>query len=283
MPVGTEVDHKINKAKARNGLEAVNGLPSKLPPQLILCNSVPVLSGSKRIVILTAYSMIIDLVYQLFEVVFFACQVDFIGIDNQKGGFGVIKEEVIEGPVDVLQILILHVLFESPASFFHPAMQNRGLGLQKYDQIRLGDLDFDQVEQLFVEVQFVALQVQSCENPVTVKQVVGNHHIAEQIPLGKLQILVVPVQQKKNLGLEGVGGPVFIKLVHEGVVLVHFKDKTGIVLLGQPVGQSGFPGPDGSFDGNESRFVHGYFQRMNEPGFPFGEIRWVYRVLVFSC
>ena len=40
--------------------------------------------------------MIIDLVNQLFEVIFFAREVNFVGVDDQKGGFGVIKEEVIE-------------------------------------------------------------------------------------------------------------------------------------------------------------------------------------------
>ncbi|MEE8260739.1 MAG: hypothetical protein V3R14_07020, partial [Nitrospinaceae bacterium] len=66
MPVGTEVGHKTNQVKASNGLEACVRSSFRTPPKLVLCNSVPVLSGSKRIVILSAYSMIIDLVNQLF-------------------------------------------------------------------------------------------------------------------------------------------------------------------------------------------------------------------------
>ena len=123
--------------------------------------------------------MIIDLANQLFEVIFFTCQVDFVGIDDQKGGFGVIKEKIIEGAVDVLQVLIFHILLEPAAPFFHPVMQEGSLSLQKNHQIRFGNLDFDQVEQLFVEMQFVALKVQPRENPVPMEQVIGNHHTAE--------------------------------------------------------------------------------------------------------
>ena len=76
--------------------------------------------------------MIIDLVNQLFEVIFFASQVDFVGVDDQKGSFGVIKEEIVEGAVDVLQVLVLHILLEPPTPFFHPPMQDRSLSLQEY-------------------------------------------------------------------------------------------------------------------------------------------------------
>ena len=225
-------------------------------PKLALCNSVPVLSGSKRIVILSAYSMIIDLVNQLLEVIFFARQVDFVGIDHQKGGFGVLAEVIIDGPVDLLQVLVLLILLAPPPPFFDPGMQGRGLRLQKNYQVRLGDLDFDQVEQLFIEMQFVAFEIQTRKNPVALEQVIGDHHIVEQIPLGQLLNLLVPVQQKKNLGLEGVGGPVLVKFTHERVALFLFEHQTGAVFFGQFMGQSRFSRPDVLFNGDEPRFVH---------------------------
>lgn len=44
---------------------------------------VPVLSGSKRIIIFSANSMMIDLINQLFQVAFFFHKINLVGIDDQ--------------------------------------------------------------------------------------------------------------------------------------------------------------------------------------------------------
>ncbi len=138
--------------------------------------------------------MTIDFIYQLLQIDFFSHNVDLVGIDHQERGFHIIEEKIVERLIDLFKVSVFHDLLVIPSPFFDPGIQNIGVGLQKYDQIRFGDVDFYEVIDLLVQMEFMALQIEVGEQVVPLKQVIGDDHGTEQIPLQQLPALVVAVQ-----------------------------------------------------------------------------------------
>ena len=136
----------ITKRKGFSGIEwsaldwGLFGVPLAGCHKIGSTPSVPVLSGSKRIVIFSPYFMGIDLFYQLFQVIFFLDEIYLIGINDQEGSFGIIKKEIIEGLIHFVQIFGIDEWFIVPVPFFNPVQQNARVCLQENDEIRLGNL-----------------------------------------------------------------------------------------------------------------------------------------------
>ncbi len=70
-------------------------------------------------------------------------------------------------------------------------------------------------------------------------------------------LLVVAAQEKEDLGLEGVTGPVGIEIGKEWVFLEDFEQKFRFERRRQHACQGGLADPDDSLDGN----VHGLSRR----------------------
>jgi hypothetical protein len=198
--------------------------------------------------------MTVDFMNQLFQVTFFFHEVDFVRVDDEQGGLGIVKEKIIEGPIDLFEILGIHEPLISPAAFFYALQEDVRAGLEEDDQVRFRHPRHDQMVNLLIQGQFVAAEIDLGEYSVAVEQVVDEDDRVEQIPLGEAEVLVVPVQQKKKLGLESAALPVLVKGGDEGVFFVFFQNHAGVKMATEELGQRGFPGADATFDGDESGF-----------------------------
>jgi len=101
------------------------------------------------------------------------------------------KSRIAIGGVERIEIILIHVLFESAAAPPDPLQQDRGSGLEIDDQIGFQDPLLQDGGQLIVEDQLVIAQIQVCENPILGEQVVGKEDGTEHIMLK--EVLLLPI------------------------------------------------------------------------------------------
>ena len=142
-------------------------------------------------------------------------------------------------------------LFVADAAVPNAVEQHRNRCLQVDDQVGARALDIQTAVNLVVEAQFVGVQGGFREHAVLFDQEVGHQHGADQVVVGKPRNLSGAMQQKIQLGRQGVAAPLTVKAVQERVFGGGFEQQRAPEGVSQASRERGLADPDGPFDGNE--------------------------------
>jgi hypothetical protein len=206
-----------------------------------------------------------DFAGQVGQVLRIADEVDFGAVDHQQGRLVIIKEKVPVSLRDFFDVIRRNAPFVLPIALAQPLEQDIGTGLQIHHQVRFWQARVEQLVELTIQGNFVAVQVHLGENLVLGEEVIDDHAVIEQVLLCQLVLLAIAAEEKEQLGLKGRGVRVFIEALQEGIVFDVLDDGAGAELLGEEPGQARLADTDRPFDDDVTGF-----HRRNRPrgGFP---------------
>ena len=114
------------------------------------------------------------------------------------------------------------------------------------------------MKELFVEPEFMIVQVDLSEYPVFIKEIIRNDDTIEKIHLADRLGLFVTPEEKKDLGLKAVFLGILIKIDQKRILLHILHEGLSVHFLGEHLRQTGLSHPEGTFDDNVS--VHKLFR-----------------------
>ena len=176
----------------------------------------------------------------------------FRGIDNQQGTISVMEKIIIKGLVYFFKVFETDGPFIFPVSLFDPIHKDVGIRLQKKDEIRGRHPLPQDLEELFVEPEFIVIQVDLSEYPVFIKKIIRNDDPVEQVHLTHCLGLLVTPEEEKDLGLKTVFLRILIKIEQERILLHILHEGLSVHFFGEHLRQTGLPHPKGAFNDNVS-------------------------------
>jgi hypothetical protein len=188
--------------------------------------------------------------HQIVQIRLVLHEIDVGRVDDEKRCLLVMVEEVIICLIQVLDILVRDLRLVVPVALADPLHEHSCGGLQVDDQIRPWHvLAQDGVETL-VEHQFRVVQVQIGEDLVLREDVVAQGDLVEQVRLGELPLLPVPVQEEEELGLERGSRLLLVEIAEEGILDV-FHDLDGVEPGREQIHEARLADADRPFHGYE--------------------------------
>src|SRR4030095_1583024 len=174
-----------------------------------------------------------DLFQEVLIVIGLLHEVDLGAVDREQRRFVVGEEKAVVGLGQIFQVSQVDVLLVGDFSLFDAVFEHVGGGLEEDHQVGLQDTGIQEIVEGFVEGEFVLGKIQERENFILGENIVGDHPLLEELLLGQFLLLTVAGEEKKDLGLKGVLGAVFVEVGKEGVAVNILQDHPVIEFLGQ--------------------------------------------------
>lgn len=185
-------------------------------------------------------------------------EVDVGCVDDQEGGFGVMKEVLIVGFIHRGDIIVLDLLFKGSAALSDALEEGIGVGLKKDNQIGSDDFRLQYFVYLLVQGKLVVIEIEISEYPVLGKEIITDRDPGKQVRLGHFLLLLIPVQQKEHLGLKTMPCRVFIEIRQKRVFLRLFQDQPRAQFTGDERGQTRLSDADRPFGNDIARIPVGF-------------------------
>src|SRR3989338_1650691 len=171
-------------------------------------------------------------------------------VDHQQGAVVIVEKILVVGVGQRLEIVGSDRFFIIIAAGFNPFREGVGIGLQVNHDVGFGKTGIEQAIDFVVELLFVGGQIDAGKNPVLGEGVVADNRLTEHIVLHQLLLLLIAIEQKKELGLEGIAFAVFVKIGQKGILIDRFKNGLAPQIFRKALDQRGFAGADGAVDGD---------------------------------
>ena len=140
------------------------------------------------------------------------------GVDDQQRRAVVVVEEMVVGVDQLGQILLGELPLEGALPAADPCHAGGDVGGEVDDQIGARHLRLERRVELLVEHQLVVGERQVGEDPVLLEAVVGHQELLEELALHRLLLLLEPLEDEVELGLEGRARTVLVEVGEERVV-----------------------------------------------------------------
>ena len=127
---------------------------------------------SRRNVVLFPRNRFFDNFDEIVKVLLGINKIDIIGFNNQKRCISIVKEIIVVGFVEAIDIVVVDCRFKRVASGLNPFHQDRSSGLQINSQVRFGDITCQKGSDPIVQGKFTFSQVHLCEDSILGKQVI---------------------------------------------------------------------------------------------------------------
>ena len=152
-----------------------------------------------------------------------AQEIRVAGIDHQ--GFYIVLFDVLRvGKLQVEQVVIGYGLFIRTVAFFDILLKLFYRYMQVDEDVGLGKLLVDDVEQFLVQMKFLFRQVCFGKEEAFCKQVIGDGDVLEKVfGVDELLQLLVSLGHKEQLKRKSVLFGVFVELGKEGIVCKFFQ------------------------------------------------------------
>jgi O-succinylbenzoate synthase len=185
-------------------------------------------SAGARNVVLRAAPHVRDLAEQIVDRVVAPAEIQLRGLDHEERGGGVVKEEVVVGLADLGHVLFggrRGLVFGPLGPLAREPLERIHRGLQKNDQIGLGKIARDKVEQLLVDEEFVIVEIGERVDPIAIEREVADDGLSEQVALPQRLQAPLTGQGEEELGLERGAGAAGVKIREERFLLIITHDR----------------------------------------------------------
>src|SRR6185312_4327457 len=134
-----------------------------------------------RNVVVRSRAGAVDFAQQVFEIARVADEIYLRAIDHQQRGLVVVDKKVAVRGRHALQVLQADMPLEAAVALAQPIGEDLDAGANINHQVWLGELSIEQAIDTLVEHQFVGVEVETGEDSILGKQVVGHGRLREEV------------------------------------------------------------------------------------------------------
>jgi hypothetical protein len=138
------------------------------------------------------------------------------------------KESLVSA-IQFVDVTAFHLTFVRPVAIGDALHEHICGSLQVKDHIWFGDFLPQRLVDFMIHIEFIAAQVDACKQSIFGKGVICQQALAAGQHFGYGAVLLaVAAEQKEDLGLERIPGPVAVEIREEGILLENFEQQFGI-------------------------------------------------------